>query len=184
VNAAAKKPRECGYCHQKVTDHNKQNCPKKAEDNRLADGGEPAPNQPEAAPAAINNEAPNIADPNVAVAGVAQAPVDAPQEQPVPDVRGDVADAEAEDDDEGDNEEPNGLPIVDDGDEVAVAEENEVVAPNDPRYQWEEQPLSIDEATIMWCGRHACRCYNPLKPHPFHLKMFSLNCSDTGYHIR
>jgi hypothetical protein len=41
--------------------------------------------------------------------------------------------------------------------------------------------FSIDEAVIPWKGRHKARCYNPSKPHKYHLKKFSLNCSATGY---
>lgn len=43
------------------------------------------------------------------------------------------------------------------------------------------QFIDIDEQTILWKGRHKCRTYNPNKPEKWHLKVFSLNCSLTGY---
>jgi hypothetical protein len=41
--------------------------------------------------------------------------------------------------------------------------------------------LSVDEMCIFFKGRHCCRCYNPQKPHKWHLKAFCLNDADTGY---
>ena len=43
------------------------------------------------------------------------------------------------------------------------------------------QRIDIDEQTIPWKGRHKYRCYNPKKPDKFHLKLFALNDSETGY---
>ena len=43
------------------------------------------------------------------------------------------------------------------------------------------QHMDIDEMCIAFKGRHRCRCYNPKKPHKYHLKAYCLNCSETGY---
>lgn len=43
------------------------------------------------------------------------------------------------------------------------------------------QFMDIDEQSIPWKGRHIARCYNPSKPEKWHLKVFSLNDSSTGY---
>ena len=41
--------------------------------------------------------------------------------------------------------------------------------------------LTLDEFTVPFKGRHACRCFNPNKPEKYHLKGFSLNEAVTGY---
>ena len=43
------------------------------------------------------------------------------------------------------------------------------------------QCLDIDEQCCPWKGRHKCRCYNPKKPEKWHLKIYALNCSKSGY---
>ena len=43
------------------------------------------------------------------------------------------------------------------------------------------QFMSIDEMCILFTGRHLARQYNPSKPSPYHLKIFCLNDSKTGY---
>ena len=48
------------------------------------------------------------------------------------------------------------------------------------RYQ-ASQRLDIDEQCIPFKGRHSSRCYNSSKPCKFHLKVFALNDSETGY---
>lgn len=45
------------------------------------------------------------------------------------------------------------------------------------------QFIDIDEQCLGWQGRHKCRCFNPNKPEKYHLKIFALNCSKTGYQI-
>lgn len=45
------------------------------------------------------------------------------------------------------------------------------------------QFIDIDEQCIPWKGRHKCRCYNPNKPEKWHFKVYSLNCSRTGYQV-
>lgn len=50
------------------------------------------------------------------------------------------------------------------------------------RYYYEPgHTMSIDEMCIFFKGRHRCRCYNPKKPNKWHLKVFCLNDSQTGY---
>ena len=43
------------------------------------------------------------------------------------------------------------------------------------------QDLDIDEGCCAWKGRHRARCYNPKKPEKWHFKIYSKNCSKSGY---
>ena len=43
------------------------------------------------------------------------------------------------------------------------------------------QCADLDECSCGFRGKHKCRCFNPAKPHKYHFKMFSWNCSETGY---
>ncbi len=43
------------------------------------------------------------------------------------------------------------------------------------------QGCDIDEGGIPWRGRHRYRCFNNMKPWPFHFKIFSLNDATNGY---
>ena len=43
------------------------------------------------------------------------------------------------------------------------------------------QCSDLDECSCGFRGKHKCRCFNPAKPHKYHFKMFSWNCSETGY---
>ena len=43
------------------------------------------------------------------------------------------------------------------------------------------QGCDIDEGGIPWRGRHRYRCFNNMKPWPFHFKIVSLNDAFNGY---
>ena len=45
------------------------------------------------------------------------------------------------------------------------------------------QHFDIDEQTIGFKGRHIARQYNPNKPNKWHFRVYSVNCSDTGYQM-
>ena len=44
-----------------------------------------------------------------------------------------------------------------------------------------KRELAIDEGCCPWKGRLKFKCYNPRKPHKFHIKLFQLSESDSGY---
>lgn len=43
------------------------------------------------------------------------------------------------------------------------------------------QRIDVDEQSIPFQGRHGCKCYNPLKPEPWHFKVYGLNDACSGY---
>lgn len=57
----------------------------------------------------------------------------------------------------------------------------EQLCSNFMRYWVLGQCNDIDECTCGYRGKHKCRCFNPSKPHKYHFKQFSWNCSETGY---
>ena len=45
------------------------------------------------------------------------------------------------------------------------------------------QRFDIDEQCIPRKGRHLSKCYNPIKPAKWHLKVYSLNSAETSYQL-
>lgn len=43
------------------------------------------------------------------------------------------------------------------------------------------QCSDLDECSCGYRGKHKCRCFNPMKPEPYHFKMFAWNCAESGY---